>query len=149
MCNNCGKVFIQKDEVENLEKNLKKEKKKIKVTIIELMIYSAILCLVIAVSYFIVDYGIVFVISGIGILIGFLAFIPYLIIHLIEADTVKQKIQASTSTVRLDIHCPRCGAGSEAIGVVNRGYSFLSGFIGSGSPRNVCKRCGYKWKPGM
>ena len=33
------------------------------------------------------------------------------------------------------------------ISIVNRGFSFLTGFIGSGSPRNACKRCGYKWKP--
>lgn len=44
------------------------------------------------------------------------------------------------------VHCPRCG--STQVGVVNRGYSLLSGFIGSGSARNVCQNCGYKWKPG-
>lgn len=45
------------------------------------------------------------------------------------------------------VKCPKCG--STSIGTVNRGYSLFSGFIGSGSPRNVCQRCGYKWKPGM
>lgn len=44
------------------------------------------------------------------------------------------------------VHCPKCG--STQIGVTNRGYSLLSGFIGSGSARNVCQNCGYKWKPG-
>lgn len=44
------------------------------------------------------------------------------------------------------IRCPKCG--STQIGVTNRGYSLLSGFIGSGSARNVCQNCGYKWKPG-
>lgn len=41
--------------------------------------------------------------------------------------------------------CPKCG--NSDIGVANRGYSLLSGFIGSGKSMNVCKRCGYKWKP--
>lgn len=43
------------------------------------------------------------------------------------------------------IHCPKCN--STAIQTVNRGYSFWTGFLGSGSPRNVCQKCGYKWKP--
>lgn len=45
------------------------------------------------------------------------------------------------------VRCPKCG--STSIGTVNRGYSLFSGFVGSGSPRNVCQRCGYKWKPGL
>lgn len=43
------------------------------------------------------------------------------------------------------IRCPKCG--STAISTVNRGFSIITGFIGSGSPRNVCQKCGYKWKP--
>ena len=39
--------------------------------------------------------------------------------------------------------CPKCG--STSIGVTNRGFSIITGFIGSGSPRNVCMNCGYKW----
>lgn len=46
---------------------------------------------------------------------------------------------------RNQIHCPKCN--STAIQTVNRGYSFWTGFLGSGSPRNVCQKCGYKWKP--
>ena len=42
--------------------------------------------------------------------------------------------------------CPVCG--STYISTINRGYSLFSGFIGSGSPRNVCQKCGHKWKPG-
>lgn len=42
-------------------------------------------------------------------------------------------------------HCPKCG--STSISTVNRGFSIVTGFIGSGSPRNVCQKCGYKWKP--
>ena len=44
------------------------------------------------------------------------------------------------------VSCPKCG--STSIGTINRGYSLFTGFIGSGSPRNVCQKCGYKWKPG-
>ena len=42
--------------------------------------------------------------------------------------------------------CPRCG--SHSIATVNRGYSIVWGFIGSGKPMNVCQKCGRKWKPG-
>lgn len=40
--------------------------------------------------------------------------------------------------------CPKCG--STSIATVNRGYSIVWGFIGSGTPNNVCQMCGYKWK---
>ena len=43
--------------------------------------------------------------------------------------------------------CPRCG--SHSIATVNRGYSIVWGFIGSGKPMNVCQKCGRKWKPGQ
>ena len=42
--------------------------------------------------------------------------------------------------------CPKCG--STSISTVNRGYSLLTGFIGSGKPVNVCQKCGHKWRPG-
>lgn len=44
------------------------------------------------------------------------------------------------------ITCPKCGSAN--IQSTNRGFSLISGFIGSGSPRNVCQKCGFKWKPG-
>ena len=43
------------------------------------------------------------------------------------------------------VKCPKCG--STNIATVNRGFSIVTGFIGSGAPRNVCQRCGYKWDP--
>ena len=43
-------------------------------------------------------------------------------------------------------HCPRCG--STSIATTTRGYSFWTGFLGSGTPMNVCQNCGHKWKPG-
>lgn len=41
--------------------------------------------------------------------------------------------------------CPKCG--STAIEATQRGYSLLTGFIGSGKTMNYCKNCGHKWKP--
>lgn len=41
--------------------------------------------------------------------------------------------------------CPKCGSASIATG--QRGYSFLSGFIGANQTINRCAKCGYKWKP--
>ena len=43
------------------------------------------------------------------------------------------------------ITCPKCN--STNIQTTNRGFSLLTGFVGSGSPRNVCQKCGFKWKP--
>lgn len=41
--------------------------------------------------------------------------------------------------------CPKCG--STAITAGQRGFSFWTGFIGSGNTVNRCSNCGYKWKP--
>ena len=41
--------------------------------------------------------------------------------------------------------CPKCG--STSIGVANKGFSLLTGFLGSGKTMNFCQNCGYKWKP--
>ena len=42
--------------------------------------------------------------------------------------------------------CPKCG--STSIATVNRGFSIVWGFLGSGTPVNVCQACGHKFKPG-
>ena len=44
------------------------------------------------------------------------------------------------------VRCPKCG--SSSIAIINRGYSLMWGFLGSGSARNVCQSCGYKFVPG-
>lgn len=43
------------------------------------------------------------------------------------------------------IVCPHCG--STAISTGARGYSIVSGFIGSGKTVNRCAHCGWKWTP--
>lgn len=42
--------------------------------------------------------------------------------------------------------CPKCG--SYSVSTTNRGFSLLTGFIGSGKPMNVCQQCGHRWKVG-
>lgn len=63
--------------------------------------------------------------------------------------TVKRENSAHQSTQQqssAQVTCPKCG--STSIATTNRGYSFFTGFLGSGKPVNVCQKCGYKWKPG-
>ena len=43
------------------------------------------------------------------------------------------------------VRCPKCGC--QDIGVLNRGYDPFWGWVGSGEVVDVCKKCGYKWKP--
>lgn len=44
------------------------------------------------------------------------------------------------------LHCPKCNSTNVTTG--QRGYSFLTGFLGSDKTVNRCGNCGYKWKPG-
>nr|DAU90117.1 MAG TPA: RNA polymerase-like protein [Caudoviricetes sp.] len=62
-----------------------------------------------------------------------------------KANLKKQESSKKIEEDKDVIHCPRCK--STSIQTINRGYSFWTGFLGSGSPRNVCQKCGYKWKP--
>ena len=57
------------------------------------------------------------------------------------ADEEKKRRRANEP-----VSCPKCG--STSIATVNRGYSLMWGIYGSGSPRNVCQKCGYRFKPG-
>ena len=56
------------------------------------------------------------------------------------------KIYERTTKINDVLKCPKCK--SSHIATINRGYSLITGFIGSGSPKNVCQMCGYEWKPG-
>lgn len=43
------------------------------------------------------------------------------------------------------LKCPKCNSQNIAIG--KRGFSLLTGFIGSSQTMNRCGNCGHKWKP--
>lgn len=64
--------------------------------------------------------------------------------YLYYPETVSSKKQSNARCS--EIHCPKCG--SSTIATVNKGFSLLTGFLGSGKPLNVCQKCGYKWEPG-
>lgn len=58
-----------------------------------------------------------------------------------QVEQQKSNKRQSSNT----IHCPKCGSTNITAG--QRGYSLVTGFIGSGSTVNRCAKCGYKWKP--
>lgn len=45
----------------------------------------------------------------------------------------------------INLFCPRCGASSVSTGA--RGFSMVTGFIGSNKTVNRCGACGWKWSP--
>lgn len=59
----------------------------------------------------------------------------------------KAQVDAQEERKRQERNLPRCPkCGSTSIVTVNKGYSFWTGFLGSGKPMNVCQSCGHKWK---
>lgn len=75
---------------------------------------------------------------------------PYgCIVNIVESNqninnTTNNKLStlASNNTAIL---CPRCG--SSAISTGARGFSIITGFIGSGKTTNRCGSCGHTWQP--
>ena len=77
-------------------------------------------------------------------------------IELKQKDIIEFKTKIAQFKVQVDAQeererqeknkpkCPKCG--STSLATVNRDYSFLTGFLGSGKPMNVCQSCGHKWK---
>lgn len=77
-------------------------------------------------------------------------------IELKQKDIIEFKTKIAQFKVQVDAQeererqeknkpkCPKCG--STSLATVNKGYSFLTGFLGSGKPMNVCQSCGHKWK---
>lgn len=55
----------------------------------------------------------------------------------------KQNQQLQTSNIPT---CPKCG--STAITAGQRGYTLMSGLLGSNKTVNRCANCGHTWKPG-
>ena len=74
-------------------------------------------------------------------------------INLYQTDIIEYELKMSQFRQQLrqqkadsnKVSCPKCGCTD--IGVANRGFSIVTGFIGSGKSMNVCKKCGHKWKP--
>lgn len=58
-----------------------------------------------------------------------------------QMDAMRQQERADKNRPR----CPKCGSTSITAG--QRGFSLLTGFIGSGNTVNRCSNCGHKWKP--
>lgn len=61
-----------------------------------------------------------------------------------RAEAIRQA-RLESMNASISPRCPKCG--SPYISTVNRGYSIVWGFIGSGTAMNVCQKCGHKWKP--
>lgn len=58
---------------------------------------------------------------------------------------VNDKVEELLGLREKPLTCPKCG--STAITTGSRGYSLITGFIGSGKTVNRCGKCGYSWKP--
>lgn len=71
-----------------------------------------------------------------------------------QADMIAQKfldigVDAKiydSSTPEGQICCPRCGSTEYHAG--SRGFSLLTGFVGSGQTVLTCLHCGHRWEPG-
>lgn len=57
----------------------------------------------------------------------------------------KQAEQARIEKEQGILRCPKCG--STAVSTGARGFSIVTGFLGSGQTVNRCGNCGHKWKP--
>lgn len=44
------------------------------------------------------------------------------------------------------LHCPKCNSTNVTTG--QRGYTLMTGFVGSNKTMNRCGNCGYAWEPG-
>ena len=62
----------------------------------------------------------------------------------IENDPVTRYIDA-TINPNAPVTCPRCRSTEIRIG--QRGYSIVTGAIGSSKTTNRCGKCGYTWSP--
>lgn len=68
-----------------------------------------------------------------------------------ETDIVDEEVEAEVhrlmSVRPLDgkLRCPHCN--SDEISTGQRGFSMVTGFIGSNKTVNRCAKCGYKWQP--
>lgn len=67
----------------------------------------------------------------------------------LSAENARVSISDSTDNkvMRFEdkLFCPRCHSTFVTTG--SRGFSFVTGFLGSGKTVNRCGKCGYKWTP--
>jgi len=57
----------------------------------------------------------------------------------------EEKLRDYFSQFNSPVVCPRCG--SNQISTGQRGFSIVTGFIGSNKTVNRCAKCGFSWKP--
>ena len=79
------------------------------------------------------------------------------IIELKEKDPIEYQLKLSQFKTQVQqqentraqavntVKCPRCGSTNITAG--QRGFSLLTGFVGSRRTGNRCANCGHKWKP--
>jgi ribosomal protein L7/L12 len=65
-----------------------------------------------------------------------------------EFSNLGVKATALDSSARVEsvIRCPKCGSTEYHAGA--RGFSIVTGFVGSGKTVLTCLKCGHRWKPG-
>ena len=65
----------------------------------------------------------------------------------LEMAQFRTQVQQENSRAQAanTVKCPRCGSTNITAG--QRGFSLLTGFVGSGRTVNRCANCGYKWRP--
>ena len=64
---------------------------------------------------------------------------------LTEVSQQEEKAQKYFDRANAPVLCPRCGSNQITTG--QRGFSIVTGFIGSNKTVNRCAKCGYSWKP--
>lgn len=60
-------------------------------------------------------------------------------------DNQEQNVKDFFERANRPVLCPRCGSNQITAG--QRGYSLVTGFLGSNKAVNRCAKCGYSWKP--
>ena len=61
------------------------------------------------------------------------------------AGAINTKIDAYVANGGSTIICPHCGSNQVTVG--QRGFSLLTGFLGSQKTTNRCGKCGWTWQP--
>lgn len=62
-----------------------------------------------------------------------------------EASLIDENGSKNYDHKEVPLACPRCGSTSVTTGA--RGYSFVTGFLGSSKTTNRCGKCGHSWHP--